>query len=595
MNTTTNMTTPTTGSSPAAQLLSLLGGQVTGGKTAGAGGHGGTTAGAFAGLLRALANGNGGTPGNAGKTGTQQAAASPGALLAIYNGTTPKNAGQAGDAGANGGNPLDALVAALKAAGIDLGALSLPEGANALTTGNTASGDGQTHDGSDNPLLALVALLAAQMPAQAQPAATSSAGQLPVAAAKATEGGANPQVQFDGQTRQAVADVLASLSPEDRARLADALRQMQAATPDAVARTQAAPSGAAPSGAAPSWIATNTAPQAAIQTDAATPGGRKTADKAPQPATAQAHQGTPAARTDQAAQNPVQGAARIPATAGDGTQADAAARAMTQALPAHLTRDVTVQVTQSHRPTAASGGPQLLAAHTSASVMANGQAQAQAQAQGQAAGIGQQTPQQGIKPTGGGSATSLFELPSADQDTLPDGTDGTLLTGMPGATSQPGSVDQLASSVTAMARAPMTPQAAPAQVAMHMAKAAEAGSNRFVIQLSPAHMGDVRVDMKVNKDGTVHAMLHVEKPETLQMLQRDAGLLHQALQAAGLKPDGGSLNFSLRQDGGQFAGQDGGGHAHGGSARMGEPDASVADMAALSPRRSHAGRLDVTI
>jgi hypothetical protein len=410
----------------------------------------------------------------------------------------------------------------------------------------------------------------------------------PATAVQGTDGAATPQIQIDGQARQAVADILASLSPEDRARLADALRQMQVATPDAAARLQATTPEAA----------TSTAPQAAIQAQAATPGDRKTADKAPppQPAIAPVQQGAPAARTDQAqAQNHVQ--AQNSPQAGDSAQADSAARAVTQALPAHLTREATVQVSQPHpRSTAASGGPQLLAAGTSASVMAAGQAGApQAQAQAQAAAAGQPAPQPGIKPAGADSAASLFGLSSTDQTMMPDGTDSTSITDLSGAISRPGSVDQLASSVMAMSRTPMTPQAAPAQVAMHMAKAAEAGSNHFVIQLSPAHMGDVRVDMKVNTDGTVHAMLHVEKPETLQMLQRDAGLLHQALQDAGLKPDGGSLNFSLRQDGGQFAGQNSGSHAQGGSARTGETDASIADLAIQSPRRRHAGRLDVTI
>lgn len=48
-------------------------------------------------------------------------------------------------------------------------------------------------------------------------------------------------------------------------------------------------------------------------------------------------------------------------------------------------------------------------------------------------------------------------------------------------------------------------------------------------------------------------MVTVERPETLELLQRDARGLERALQDAGLRTDSGSLNFNLRGDGQQSA------------------------------------------
>ena len=56
----------------------------------------------------------------------------------------------------------------------------------------------------------------------------------------------------------------------------------------------------------------------------------------------------------------------------------------------------------------------------------------------------------------------------------------------------------------------------------------------------------------VDKDGNVSSRLVVDKAETLDLLQRDAGDLQRALQDAGLKTTDNGLSFSLRDQG--FAG-----------------------------------------
>jgi len=99
------------------------------------------------------------------------------------------------------------------------------------------------------------------------------------------------------------------------------------------------------------------------------------------------------------------------------------------------------------------------------------------------------------------------------------------------------------------------------QVAAQIRHAKEAGLDTFKIQLNPAELGSVSIEMKVAKDGQLKALIVVEKAETLDTLQRDQRALERALNEAGLKTDHNSLEFSLRDPAGQsrqqFAGDDG--------------------------------------
>ncbi|MCJ2100494.1 flagellar hook-length control protein FliK [Methylobacterium sp. E-046] len=88
------------------------------------------------------------------------------------------------------------------------------------------------------------------------------------------------------------------------------------------------------------------------------------------------------------------------------------------------------------------------------------------------------------------------------------------------------------------------------------------GSSEFQIRLDPVELGRIDVKLAIDKaHGTVMTHLVVDRPETLALLQRDAGQLQQALSQAGLDPSGGGLNLSLRGDGGAQAG--GGGQQDG--------------------------------
>ena len=79
-----------------------------------------------------------------------------------------------------------------------------------------------------------------------------------------------------------------------------------------------------------------------------------------------------------------------------------------------------------------------------------------------------------------------------------------------------------------------------------MARNLQKGMSRFEIRLDPPEMGRIDVRMEIRKDGQVVAHMSVERPETLDLLQRDARALQQALTNAGLQADGDSLNFSLK-------------------------------------------------
>jgi len=65
------------------------------------------------------------------------------------------------------------------------------------------------------------------------------------------------------------------------------------------------------------------------------------------------------------------------------------------------------------------------------------------------------------------------------------------------------------------------------------------------VQLTPAELGSVEVRMSIQKDGTAHAVVMAEKPETLALLQKDATHLQRALQDAGINAKTENMSFSL--------------------------------------------------
>ncbi len=109
---------------------------------------------------------------------------------------------------------------------------------------------------------------------------------------------------------------------------------------------------------------------------------------------------------------------------------------------------------------------------------------------------------------------------------------------------------QAAARISAMMPAQTRPAAASPvpldQVVVHIHRAAATGQNRIRIRLHPAELGQIDVKLKLAGDGFVKAIVTVDRPETFELLQRDARGLEKALQDAGLKTDSGSLSFNLR-------------------------------------------------
>ena len=91
------------------------------------------------------------------------------------------------------------------------------------------------------------------------------------------------------------------------------------------------------------------------------------------------------------------------------------------------------------------------------------------------------------------------------------------------------------------------------QVAIHLQRAVREGTNKFSIQLSPAELGNIHVKLEIDEEKRVTAAVTVERPSTLELLQRDTKGLERALHNAGLNMEGGDLSFSLGRGDQEFA------------------------------------------
>lgn len=134
-----------------------------------------------------------------------------------------------------------------------------------------------------------------------------------------------------------------------------------------------------------------------------------------------------------------------------------------------------------------------------------------------------------------------------------------------------------------------------AQVVVQVTKAVSEGNDRITIKLSPADLGRIDVRLDIGTDGKIQAVFAADKPQTVEMLQRDARELERALQDAGLRADSGSLSFNLRGEqrdanGSAFAG---------GTSRTGDADALPEVPAAAAQIYSGTtaanGRLDIHV
>jgi hypothetical protein len=85
-------------------------------------------------------------------------------------------------------------------------------------------------------------------------------------------------------------------------------------------------------------------------------------------------------------------------------------------------------------------------------------------------------------------------------------------------------------------------------LALKIASRSADGENNFAIRLDPPELGRIEVNLNVNSDGHAQASLSADKPQTLELLQKDSSALERALKDAGLNLAGG-MTFSLKGDG----------------------------------------------
>jgi flagellar hook-length control protein FliK len=135
------------------------------------------------------------------------------------------------------------------------------------------------------------------------------------------------------------------------------------------------------------------------------------------------------------------------------------------------------------------------------------------------------------------------------------------------------------------------------QVHVQIRQAMREGNDQVTIQLDPLELGRIEVVMDFAQDGT-HIHIRAEKPETLDLLQKDARELARNLQQSGIRADMSQLSFSLRQDQGGFAQgdqeQSKGGFSQ--NWRQGDDEAAPADITtALARARWNTKALDIEV
>lgn len=160
-----------------------------------------------------------------------------------------------------------------------------------------------------------------------------------------------------------------------------------------------------------------------------------------------------------------------------------------------------------------------------------------------------------------------------------------------------GSTTSAAARVAApVTRPTVPPRVLTEQIAVQVQKAVAQGQDRITIQLKPAELGRVEIKLDVMQDGRVAATIVADRPETLDLLQRDARGLQQALQDAGLKANSGSLSFNLGGGNGSNGQQAGDGNGTSGQGQTGDLGDAVAENdAASEPRRASNSMIDVEV
>ncbi|WP_179187879.1 flagellar hook-length control protein FliK [Kiloniella majae] len=133
------------------------------------------------------------------------------------------------------------------------------------------------------------------------------------------------------------------------------------------------------------------------------------------------------------------------------------------------------------------------------------------------------------------------------------------------------------------------------QLSIHIRKAVGDNKDSISIKLHPSELGRVDVKLEIVDGTTMKAMISAERPDTLDMLQRDSRMLEKALQEAGLKTDGQSLSFNLKQDGSEQGTASDRGSELAGSDTSSATEEDMAEATETIKQSSHDGDLDINV
>lgn len=83
--------------------------------------------------------------------------------------------------------------------------------------------------------------------------------------------------------------------------------------------------------------------------------------------------------------------------------------------------------------------------------------------------------------------------------------------------------------------------------------------DELILQIEPAHLGRIRIELNFAPDGKLEALVSADQPRVLDQLKLHASDLHRALIEAGGRSDIAAPRFEPRQDSaGSFAAPGGG-------------------------------------
>ena len=118
-------------------------------------------------------------------------------------------------------------------------------------------------------------------------------------------------------------------------------------------------------------------------------------------------------------------------------------------------------------------------------------------------------------------------------------------------------------------------------LALKIATRSSNGERNFTLRLDPPELGRIEVNLNVRSDGHAQAELSADKPQTLELLQRDASSLERALKDSGINLAAG-LAFSLKGEGRSQAWRDTQSGSRARSLQIAAADAATANSGIVS-------------